>query len=72
MQWAQSVKVRSENLSASWETQSASELARGWTLVIAMDLVWPSNSGLPLVELKNLAIAMAQPLAKTFATSPRK
>lgn len=72
MQWAKSVKVRSENLSAPWETQPATELVRVWTLMIAMDLVWPSNSGLPLVEMKSLAFAMALPLAKTFATSPRK
>ena len=44
--------------------------------MIAMNWVWPSNSELPLVETKNLALAMADQysleLAKTFAMSAKK
>jgi hypothetical protein len=70
------VKVRTENLSGSEETQPATEIARVWMLAILMDSVWPSNSELPLVEKKNLALAMAEQyflvLAKSFASSPGK
>ena len=63
-------------MSALQEIQPATEFARVWTFVIAMNWVWPSNSELPLVETKNLALAMADQysleLAKTFATSAKK